>query len=261
MEDNYDSKIHEALVIFPNKPAYKDRQRRSYSDPEIKKLLEACGKTEFPVRDPKMWEDIQSSCFLTAGERALLDAVGAFINYDGAIFKIPEAKKLDILAKFSEVNSICSLPNVMSVEKVAYTEAEEHFAQHGSKRVEFKQKEVAVSIIVTMRETIKDAFRIMSVKRDHQGDIIEAINRLVFTANTGYASITWTSRIDRNRKNIEEPDTHAKYARRIIETTFVWSIREGLMKLPKDQHGMQDLRDQVDQENPDKLDKQDDQEK
>jgi hypothetical protein len=261
MEDNYDSNIHEALVIFPNKPAYKDRQRRSYSDPEIKELLETCGKTEFPVRDPKMWEEIQNGCFLTAGERALLDVVGAYINYDGAIFKVPEAKKLDILAKFNEVNTICSLPVVISADKTDYSEAEEHFAQHGSKRIEFKQKDVAVSIIVTKHQTIKDAFRIMSVTRDCQGDIVEAINRLVFTANNGYASITWTSRIDKNRKNVEEPDTHAKYARRIIETTFVWSIREGLMKLPKDQHGMQDLRDQVAQEDSDKQDKPDDQEK
>ncbi len=236
MEDNYDTGVHEALVIFPNKPAYKDRQRRSYSDPEIKKLLDTCGKTEFPVRDPKMWEDIQSNCFLTAGERVLLDVVGAYINYDGAISKIPEAKKLDILAKFNEVNSICTLPTVMSIEKGAYIEAEKHFEQHGSKLVDLKQKHVVVSMTITKRETIKDAFRIMSVTRDFQGDIVEALNRLVFTANTGYASITWISRIDKNRIKVEEPDTHAKYARRIIETTFVWSIREDLMKLTKANH-------------------------
>jgi hypothetical protein len=260
MEDNYDTGIHEALVVFPNKPAFKDRQRRSYSDPEIKKLLESCGKTEFPARDPKLWETIKDSCFLTAGERVLLDVVGAYINYDGAISKVPEAKKLDILAKFNEVNSICSLPSVISIEKAVYAEAEERFAQYGPKFVKIMRKDIDLSIAIKQHETIKHAFRVLSVTRDSQDDIVEAMNRLVFTANTGYASITWPCKIDTTRKTVEEPDMHAKYARRVIETTFVWSIREGLMKLPKEPNGMQD---QQDQENPDtpKQEKQDDLEK
>ena len=112
MEDNYDTGVHEALVIFPNKPAYKDRQRRSYSDPEVKSLLAKCGKSTLPQRNTAMWDKIKAERVLTTSDFELLESVGTFILYKGRIDKIPDAQKMSALAKFEKVNKLCGLPNV-----------------------------------------------------------------------------------------------------------------------------------------------------
>lgn len=237
MEDNYDSGIHEALVIFPNKPAYKDRQRRSYSDPEIKSLLKKCGSTDLPIRDAKIFEDIQQSCFLTDSERAMLDAVGSYINYYGSVALVPEDKKMDLLAKFRDVNAICSFPTVALVYGKVFTDAEQRFERHGSKPVETKQQGCIISTVTTRHETIKNAYTVFSTTKNYAGEIGEVTNQLVFKTSTSFASINWELKLTPDRKKVIQPDTMAKYARRIIETTFVWAVREGLMRLSEYQHG------------------------
>lgn len=112
MQDNYDTGIHEAIVIFPNKPAYKDRQRRSYSDPEVKSLLQKGGTSALPVRDPAMWVKIQNERFLGVSDLELLENIGTYIAFKGRVDKIPDAQKMLTLAKFNEVNKLCGLPMI-----------------------------------------------------------------------------------------------------------------------------------------------------
>jgi len=110
MEDNYDTGVHEALVIFPNKPAYKDRQRRSYSDSEIKALLKKSGTSAFPKRDPQMWVDIKKNCFLGNKDLKFLDAIGTYLHYFGMIEEIPADKQEVSLKAFKAVHDLCGVP-------------------------------------------------------------------------------------------------------------------------------------------------------
>lgn len=112
MQDNYDTGIHEALVIFPNKPAFKDRQRRSYSDNEVKALLKKGGKSDLPTRDPAMWTEIQNTNFLKVSDLEVLEAVGVYLAFSGQIDKIPETRKLAVLNKFDLINTLCGIPVV-----------------------------------------------------------------------------------------------------------------------------------------------------
>lgn len=106
MQDNYDTGVHEALVLFPNKPAFKDRQRRSYSDPEVKALLDNCGKTEFPVRNAEEVRIVSQDSFLSIGNLELLDAIGAYLSYHGSIENYAKDDKMSVLAKFDKVNTL-----------------------------------------------------------------------------------------------------------------------------------------------------------
>lgn len=114
MQDNYDTGIHETIVIFPNKPAYKDIQRRSYSDPEIKKLMDQTAKAEFPNRDEQHWGEIKDNSFFEPGDLSLLETIGTYIYYDGNKAKAGD-KQQQVLRKFLELSQICGgIPEIQA---------------------------------------------------------------------------------------------------------------------------------------------------
>lgn len=130
MQDNYDSGVHETIVIFPNKPAYKDRQRRSYSDPEVKALLDKCGKVDFPQRDPSVLANVQDTCFFDQKDFEFLDILGTYLAYNGCIKKIPDDKKLAALKKFEDLNHLCGGLPAVTEQGISWS-VTENLSQNG----------------------------------------------------------------------------------------------------------------------------------
>jgi type IV secretion system protein VirD4 len=112
LEDNAKTGEHEVIILLPNKPPYKDKQRRSYLDPEITKILKNTPSLDMPNQPASVFEEIERNCFLTPGDITFLETVGSYIFYEGKIDKIPDDKKLQGLKKFEALSHICGLPNV-----------------------------------------------------------------------------------------------------------------------------------------------------
>ena len=119
LADNRETNTHETIVILPNKPPYKDLQRRSYFDPEIKTLMDKHPKVDFPVRTEKEFDEIRDACFLEPGDLTLLELIGLYINYEGKAVKVADDKKIATMKKFEELSQICGLPTVSKTEKGA----------------------------------------------------------------------------------------------------------------------------------------------
>jgi len=112
MEDNPITGDHEVIVMLPNKPPFKDKQRRSYSDPQIKKIMDENPPIDFTTRDQSVFDNIRANCFLEPGDLHLLELIGTYINYEGKISKIEDDKRLATLKQFEELANLCGTPTI-----------------------------------------------------------------------------------------------------------------------------------------------------